>query len=111
MDLEFTVAYRITEESQIDPSEIPLVLQRLNGNRSREVLPRLVGVVRGFPCTVSGETKEELLDNAKKKIQSLRRVWTSRGSPIGVKVAVQPPASSGQRTLIVIVPESTERIS
>lgn len=78
---EFTIAYRPTEESQIDPSEMPLVLQRLNGDRPRKELPRFVGSVLGFSCAVSGETEDELKINAENKIQSLCRIRRSRGLP------------------------------
>ena len=79
MPTEFTIAYRATEEPQIDPSEIPLVLQRLNGDRPRKELPRFVGVVLGFPCTISGETEDEITDNARNKIRSMIKVRRARG--------------------------------
>lgn len=111
LDPKFTIAYRSTEEPQINPSEIPLVLQRLNGDRPRRRLPRLVGVVLGFSCAVSGETEDELIINAEKKIPNLLRIRRSRGLSIrsvGAKVLAQPPAPSGWKTAEITVPESME---
>ncbi len=108
---EYTIAYRFTEEPQTGSLETPSILRRLNGDRPRKRLPRLVGVVLGLSCTVFGETEDELLINAKKKIQSLLSIRRSRGLPIqsgGAKVAVQPPASSGWKTAEITVSKPAE---
>lgn len=93
---DFTIAYRATEEPQIDPSEMPSVLQRLNEDRRRKELPRFKGWVVGLSCAVAGETEGELIDNARNKIEGMIKIRRSRGLPdLPTSGAVEQPITSG----------------